>query len=175
MEESDIRRFYEHLKENQLPLEVNQEAQGFGSKRYTADMWTLEVCECLLDMPCKPSIYYKKQKEWLFETLENVKQDADKICIGEVGRGLDIVIANMIKDWSVISYDHNPIYATYLDKYFTSVEFYPTSTHAFIARNEEYIKEKTIFIIDNTKCRNFEALKKNKNIVHLIFFGKLEW
>ena len=176
MEESDIRRFYEHLKENQIPSNVTQEAQGYGSKRYTADMWTLEVCECLLGMPCKPSEHYKKQKEWLLESLEKVKNDADKICIGEVGRGLDIVIASMIKQWDVICYDHNPIYRGLLDKYFKDVEYICTSTNDFIDnRSEKLIKEKTIFIIDNTKCRNFEALEKNKNIVHLIFYGKLEW
>lgn len=174
METQDIKEFYEHLKENQIPIEVNQEAKGFGSKRYTADMWTLEVCECLLGMDCKLSHY--KQKDLLFESLSQVKDDANQICVGEVGRGLDIVIAQMIKeDWKIICYDHNPIYSQYLDKYFyyDDIEYHSMSTDGFLQNLN--IKEETIFIIDNTKCRDFETLEKNENIVHLIFYGKLLW
>lgn len=169
----DIEKFYEHLKENQIPKNVNQEAQGYGSQRYTADMWTLEVCECLLGMDCKLAHY--KQKQLLFDSLSKVKDDANQICVGEVGRGLDIVIAKTIKPWKIICYDHNPIYKQYLDKYFyeDSIEYHAISTHGFIQNLN--IKEDTIFIIDNTKCRDFKALEKNENIVHLIFYGKLLW
>ena len=110
----EVKKFYEHLKGNQLPEEVNQEAQGFGSKKYTADMWTLDVCKCLLNMDCKD--YHYKPKLRMFETLKKIKDDADTICIGEVGRGLDILIANMLKKWKVICYDHNPIYNKYLSR-----------------------------------------------------------
>lgn len=174
MERQDIEKFYQHLLNNQIPENVHQEAAGYGSKRYTADMWTLEVCECLLGMDCK-KFPYRNQKLDLFTSLKKVMNDANAICVGEVGRGLDILIANMLKKWKVICYDHNPIYAEYLDKYFKDYKFHPISTHGFIANVSNHIKEKTIFIIDNTKCRDFKKLEENENIVHLIFYGRLLW
>jgi len=179
MDKSHILKFYEHLKENQIPEDQPQEAQGLGSKRYTADMWTLEVCECLLGMDCK-RMPYKTQKLGLLESLEKVKDDADVLCVGEVGRGLDIAVANIIKEWKVICYDHNPIYKEYLDKYFKRVEFHKAPTSVFLEKEwndvySKHIKEKTIFIMDNTKCRNFKQLEENENIVHFIYYGKLLW
>ena len=129
----EIEKFYEHLKQNQLTKDEVQESAGLGSKKYTADMWTLDVCECLLGMDCTKMSYAKPKIE-LFKSLESVKNDADQICIGEVGRGLDIVIANVIREWEVICYDHNGIYNKYLDKYFSRVDFYTTNTHDYIAR-----------------------------------------
>ncbi len=168
----EIEKFYEHLKLNQLT--EHQEAAGYGSKRYTADMWTLDVCERLLGRNEKVESY-AKAKLALVESLNQVKDDADQICVGEVGRGLDIVIANLFKQWEVICYDHNPIYDKYLDKYFSKVNFYPTSTVAYLERIKEFVEKRTIFIIDNTRCRDFKALEENENIVHLIFYGKLLW
>lgn len=89
MKEEMLIDFYNHLKKNQLPDSVNQESKGKGENKYTADMWTIEVCECLIGIDCKQYKYYE-QKLLMYETLESVKDNANVLCVGEVGRGLDI-------------------------------------------------------------------------------------
>jgi len=167
---SDIELFNEHVKDNMLPADVPQERRG---KNYSADDWTIEVCEDLIEDRESLSSSYKRL---MYKVLQEVKDDADTIFIGEVGRGLDILICLMVKEWeNIICYDHNDIYKQYLDKYFWyDIDFHPMSSSLFLS-DVNVIKEKCIMIMNHSKVRQFDVIEKNKNIVHLIFDGKLLW
>jgi hypothetical protein len=169
MERSDIELFLEHVEENLLPDDVPQEKKG----QYTADDWTIEVCKNLLFDEDSPSSNYKRL---MYKALQELKDDADYLFIGEVGRGLDIIISQMVKDWKWITcYDHNPIYEKYLNKYFYyDITFHPVSSSYFLD-NIDMVKEKSIMIMNHSKVRQFEIMKENKNIVHLIFDGEILW
>ena len=168
-----LENFYNHLLDNMIPDNINQESMGVGDERYTADDWTLEVCKSLIEKK-----KYSEGSDYKIGThmvLEKIKDDCDVLCVAEVGRGLDIAVANTIKKWrKVICYDHNPIYNEYLHRYFDdSVVFHNTSTNAFVDKINDYIDEKCIMVMNHTKFRRFDLLKQNKNIVHLIFNGDL--
>ena len=168
---SDIELFHEHIKNNMLPADAPQEKRG---ENYTADDWTIEVCEDLiLDRKSVSSDY----KRLMYKTLQEVKDDADTLFIGEVGRGLDIIICKMVKDdWDIICYDHNEIYKNYLDRYFYyDIIFFHTMSSSYFLTDVDMIKEKCIMIMNHSKVRQFDVIEKNKNIVHLIFDGELLW
>jgi hypothetical protein len=176
MKKEDIINFYEHLLENQLPNDVPQESMGFGNEIYTADDWTLDVCNCLA-LEDK-HIEGTKRKRLMLKALQKVKDDADILLVGEVGRGLDIVISRMVKEWDhLICYDHNPVYEEYLNRYFyyNHVVFHPISSSYFLEKNQELIKEKCIMVMNHSKVRRFDLIERNKNIVHFIFDGELLW
>lgn len=176
MNKEDITNFYEHLLENQLPYDVPQESMGFGNEMYTADDWTLDVCNCLV-LEDK-HIEGVRRKRSMYKHLQEVKDDADILLVGEVGRGLDIVIAQMVKEWDhIICYDHNPVYKDYLNRYFyyDHVVFHPISSSYFLENNQDIIIENTIMVMNHSKVRKFDLIKRNKNIVHLIFDGELLW
>jgi hypothetical protein len=169
----DIVGFYHHIKNNMMPDNVRQEAKGTGNQRRTADDWTLEFCECLMNG--RKDVFGYDYKVKMHKQLLELKNDADVLCVAEVGRGLDILFSNSVKKWKkVICYDHNPIYDDYLHRYFDdSVEFHNVSTHVFVDNIDDYIKEKCIMVINHTHFRKFYLIKENKNIVHLIFNGDL--
>ena len=173
IENRDIKKFYEHLKENLLPDDVPQESMGKGCNLYTADDWTLDVCRTLIKE--EDTKHGSNRKRLMLGCLQEVKDDADVVLVGEVGRGLDILIAQMVKEWKFICYDHNPIYKKYLNKYFNHVEFHPISSSFFLDKNQELINDKCIMVMNHSKVRKFELIKRNENIVHLIFDGELLW
>jgi len=195
MQKENIENFYKHLIENLIPDNVTQEAAGHGEERYTADNWTMDMCRCMIegtdsfrkevppefkDSPGYINnliISHVKLKYKAYEHLKKIKDDADVLCIGEVGRGLDILISQMVKEWEwIICYDHNPIYKEYLNRYFYyDMTFHGVSSSYFLKENHNMIKDKTIMVINHSNLRQFDIIKKNKNIVHLIFDGEIKW
>jgi hypothetical protein len=84
----------------------------------------------------------------------------------------------MVKEWEeIICYDHNEIYKEYLNRYFyyDHLIFHGISSSVFLDTHHDIIKEKTIMVMNHSKIRQFDVMKKNKNIVHLIFDGELLW
>lgn len=178
-----MKEFIEYLKKN--PFKGNQEACGKGIHYWNADMWTIEVATCLLDvdnytLPEKfkgnrfadPNRIKKdaKIKISVKNILQNIKDSADCFLVCEVGRGLDIVIANQVKKWrKIYAYDHVN-YKEYL-KIFNNVEFIHTSTSVF---NPEIIKEKCIMIMNHSLYRDLDRFK-NDNIIHAIVDGEQKW
>jgi hypothetical protein len=196
-----VRSFYRYLKNNQLPKNMRQEAAGHGkfynvrqetAYRWTADLWSLEVCKAFLIGIEKyreenvPEKYRKNEghtgnhvirsyiiKENLLNILADIKDDCDVLAVCEVGRGLDILIANMVKKWKkIICYDQVH-YNEYL-KYFKNIDFHIQATNRFLEIVDEYIPEKCIMISHGSKFRDWDNLRE-KNIIHLIVDGKLKW
>ena len=187
-----VRSFYRHLKSNMVTKEVNQEAAGHGKERWTADLWSVELCKAWvmgldeyretipLEYRENPghngnhALRSCKIKENLLDILMDIKEDANEIVVCEVGRGLDILIANMVKKWKrIICYDQVPQYKDYLNRFF-EVEFYKQATWKFLEDNGKYIYEPCIMISHGSRFKEWDSLK-NKNIVHLIENGELIW
>lgn len=193
MNHKEIERFLQYLIRNLLPSYIKQEEQGEGENYWNADFWTIEVAKCLyvgdrayLEPEYTPSKflnnknYNKKEiinhamiKKSMFEFLKEVKDDANELLVCEVGRGLDILIANMVKKWDKIyCYDQNKVYGNYLKSDFNNIEFYPEPTVVF---DPEVVDNNTIAIINHSRLRDYTKYKNAEKIVHLIADGKLIW
>lgn len=175
-------RFIKYVESN--PFVGNQEACGTGENYWNADYWTLEVAKCLMsgDSYSSEEKYNNnrnydvnrirkdaKIKLSVKEKLDKVKDEADHLLICEVGRGLDIIIANSVKKWKKIyCYDHVD-YSPYL-KIFDNVEFFKMSTSSF---NPEVIKEKCIMVINHSICTNMDRFKID-NILYRIVDGEFK-
>ncbi len=154
----DLDRFILYTKNNFLPKSAPQEKAGRGEKRWSADNWTLGVAECLMagidnykDDKMPYSLYYRdiivaaKFKMLLAENLEKLKDRADSIFVAEVGRGLDILVANSIKKWkNIYCYDQID-YEKYLKECFGDEIKFTEEKSAYF--KESNIKEECIMIM----------------------------
>jgi len=160
---------------------------------WTDDDWHLEVSKCLLvgidtyriyNPPARfwDNPYYDKEKLIedstvklnTIESLNKVKDSADNLFICEVGRGLDILVASTVKNWSeIICYDYYD-YEPLLQSFFASesITFILSDSEVF-----DFSKiDKKVILIAN--CINSISLDKitnykNDNIVHIIWNGEL--
>lgn len=129
-----LEKFIKHLEDNPvLPLK-NQECCGIGKNFWCADWWTIETAKCLLygenvyrdsnlssrfnnnrNFSKNNIIGDANRKLKMVEILKNHLNLTDSILVCEVGRGLDILIAEYLKSWETIyCYDSNDIYEEYL-------------------------------------------------------------
>jgi hypothetical protein len=160
--------FLEYLQAN--PFNGNQQQCGKGKDYWNADMWTIEVLRYLMfrdkyTLPLKflnnrnadPNRIKKDAnvKLKLKKVLQDIKDKADVLLIGEVGRGLDILISNQVKKWKqIICYDQVD-YKNYLT-IFDNVKFICSTTATF---DSTWI-DKHIFILNNSIYKNFNRFKK---------------
>lgn len=173
-----MKNFLNYLEKN--PFEGNQEQCGGGESYWNADMWTIEVTRCLLlgddyTIPEKlkgnrfadPNRIKKDVEIKISEKkiLEQIKDSTDVLLIGEVGRGLDILIANSVKEWDKIYCWDQVDYSEQL-QIFDNVEFVKKPTSIF-----NPIQEKHIFIINHT----INKIDKFKVAIHGIINGELIW
>lgn len=174
--------FVYYLEAN--PYEGNQEQCGTGKDYWNADMWTLEVARCLLhgDDYVLPMKYKHNKfadpnrikhdanvKRKLKNLLQEIKDSADVLLIGEVGRGLDILVANTVKKWkTIICYDQVN-YQEYL-RIFDNVHFIQGTTATF---EPAWIAENHIFIINHSIYKKFDRFKAVSE--HGIIDGEMVW
>ncbi len=195
MDTTKIREFKRHV-ENNLVTPINmQECQirkgkglinGKSYKLWTADLWTIEICDHLLnseanenkypdDYPYRGELEYQVWETWkhkvnMYKNLIKIKDESDTIVIGEVGRGVDLLLAQMIKDWKhILAYDHALPYEPLLRLWFKGYEYYTTSTAKFLT-TDKYIKSECILIINETKFRKWDKI--NQNIKNIIWNGE---
>lgn len=174
------KEFLKHVKEN--PFIGNQEQCGTGNNYWNADYWTMEVARCLAyDDYILPTKFHgnkfadpnriKKDaaiKKTIKTVLNNIKDSADCLLVCEVGRGLDIIVANMVKEWKTIyCYDHVD-YKTHLN-IFKNVNFIQKGTGVY---EPELITDKYIVIM-NHSIYPYDKFKKNS--VHGIINGEKIW
>ncbi len=179
------KEFLKHVEDH--PFKGNQEQCGTGNNYWNADYWTIEVARCL---SFKDYILPERFKGNRFadpnrikrdadikiscrSILDNIKDSADVLLIAEVGRGLDILTANMVKKWDKIyCWDHVD-YSNYLT-IFDNIEFIHKPSSIMMDRiMMDEIKEKHIFIMNHSLYppANFW----NDNNVHSISDGGLLW
>lgn len=124
----------------------------------------------------KEEIDSQVEYKWrMFENLSKIKDATNNLLICEVGRGIDIVIANYIKKWdSIICYDSN---AKVLEK--TQLYFSNQKNIIFIIKNSAFfefdkIDKPTIIIGNDMHIHPREILSvENPNIKHIILEGEL--
>jgi hypothetical protein len=176
----ELRDFLTYLKST--PYEGHQEQCGRGLNYWNADYWTIEVTRCLLfgndyvlsnkfenNKNADPNRIKKDSniKLLMKKNLETVNNDSDFLLICEVGRGLDVLIANNVKKWKKIyCYDHVD-YGSHLS-IFDNVEFFHEGTNVF---NPDKIPNDLIMIVNHSLYKPY----KNKNIIHAIIDGELKW
>lgn len=172
------KEFLKNTKEN--PFIGNQEQCGTGNNYWNADYWTIEVTRCLLyddyTLPKKfdgnkfadPNRIKKDaaMKLSMLKILDDIKDSADCLLICEVGRGLDILIANMVKTWKKIYCFDHVNYGEYLKIF--DVEFVQRGTGVYVP---EDIKEDHIVIMNHSIYKP----DKFKCAVHGIIDGERKW
>lgn len=191
----DYKSYLDYTLSNFLPKGAIQEKTGRGEKYWTADNWTAGVAECLMVgidkyktdvLPYKTYqrdlIIASKQKLLMLENLEKIKDDAEYLFIAEVGRGLDILIANSVKEWSgIYCYDHVN-YEKYLKESFGDVVTFVQKKSISFDISEINQKSIMIFNMNSTTPvptiveRMGNSINKYINyerIVHIILNGEL--
>ena len=165
------------------------------STSWTSETCALETARCLLSpnryRPPLRKIYglkapwfnsipllhvfgYAYRKAKMHRSLSSVSALSDKLFICEAGRGLELLMANTIKDWSRIScYDHNPIQRQSLLQHFGSqIDCFDANSLTF---DFSSISEETILIADqhNIPESGIKAIQQNEHIAAAIIDGDI--
>jgi hypothetical protein len=184
-----------------FPLD-HQEACGSreNGNFFCADWWTLEVAKLLLlgpDLYLKEPLprrlqqqgFYPSSIVWChdikmqtFEILLKLKDEVSSLVIAEVGRGLELYLACLVrKDWEqIICYDNHPYgeYVNYFSNEFEApIEFLKMSSNhpdKYEIINEK-LKGNAIAIMTHSRSTKEEAFPSNNNpkIKHVIYNGEL--
>ncbi len=180
MDKKIIQKFLKYVIEN--PFKGKQQECGIGKDYWNSDLWTIEVAACLFlgEEYILPEGYennknadpnrIKKDAEWKIATyanLQKIQLDCDAILVSEVGRGLDILMASMVKKWKIYCYDQVD-YGKYLKYFGDDIIFFHKSTTGF---DSSVVPEDVILIHNHSIYKPFET----KNIVHVIDDGELKW
>ena len=179
-----------------LPME-NQERVGTDKRRWCSDWWTIEVLKCLywtadsyrLDPPpnrlknnpdfaggIEGMIEEAAVKLRMMDHLETVKDRADTLYVCEACRGIDILLAYMIKDWpKVIAYDKNEYYVELLPKHFPGKNIEVFKANSGELDWKTCILEPVVLISDNDKLGdvNKRIIPNNPNVKAAIIEGVL--
>jgi len=191
-----LRRLCQDITSHLLPLN-KQECIRDGDKWFCCDWWSIEVLKCLFNgiegyMGDPPPNRLKNNKLWrkekivnytknklsMLDALKGIKDSADNILVCEVGRGIDILLPLMIKEWNKIyCYDSNALMGERVIAYFKqrlnkNIEFIQANSGKY---SFDKIEEKMILIANTTKIRKEQGLKimNNSNIVYAINDGKI--
>jgi hypothetical protein len=182
-----------HIISNLIPID-KQEACGEGKDFWCSDWWTIEVLKCLylgtydynrFNPPRRlinNSNFSKNEilkavnyKMSMMDHLERFSNDHRVLLVGEVGRGIDIVLACLIKNnWErIICYDSNYLINDVLKDFSVrhlpiNVEFITASTNSYPVDN---IPDNTIMVINHSRgVGNFLTCDK---ITRFIVDGEL--
>ncbi|KKM83581.1 hypothetical protein LCGC14_1308000 [marine sediment metagenome] len=187
--------FLKYTLINLLPRD-RQEACGEGEDFWCADYWTLEVAKCLyigneryMNDPLPRRLEGNKSfSKNEIVAASNVKRsmvkflasfEGDNLLVCEVGRGLDILVAIISRQWNKIHcYDNNGLYGKNLEEFFSpygyqdKIIFTAIPTHNF---DVETIGEDTMMLINHTRVGIDAAIKffECPKITYIIKDGKL--
>lgn len=187
--------FLQHIIYSLLPVK-EQEAEGeYPHSLWTADYWTIEVAKCLLlgneryltDPPPRrlegnPNfdregiIHDVEFKRAVREHLLSLKDKVGSLLIGEVGRGLDILVASTVKKWDkVYCWDPNFRYGPLLKRFFGEfgdINFIVSPTHSF---DYSILEEEVVMVLNHARIgdKGLERFLNCKNISFLINNGVL--
>lgn len=186
-----IKLLCQNITMRPLPLD-KQESVRDGNHVWCADWWTIEVCKFLFhgeqtylldpppnrlkNNPCwnmKTIVNCGTFKLIMYEELKKNLGFADTVLICEVGRGLDIIIADLLKKWKkIICYDLNPNEIDEVNFYFKEKLGLPIESsvmNSSLLKPEE-ITEKTILLGNQVRLgsEQLEKIKANPNILAII-------
>lgn len=186
-----LARFIEHLKQNPI-LPINaQECCGKEENFWCADWWTIEVAKCLFfgkavytkyDLSpqfrnnrnfSKPNtVDAADRKLRMVEILRSRLDRVNHLFVCEVGRGLDILLAESLKHWETIyCYDSSYRYEAYLkDLWGDRIVFTCCPSIKF---DLETLNYKTVAVANHSKTKQlFERMKECNRISYIIQDGK---
>jgi len=174
-----------------------QECCGTGKNFWCSDYWHIEVLKCLYlgddvyltdpiprrladntNFSVKDAIIYAAMKRKMLSCLIQLKDSCSSLFIPQIGRGIDLLLANMIKTWEhVYCFD-------YADHEAHLKEVFPENQIHFVQIAEGnhmggyslgQIKEKSIAIVNKKFFRDVEVnnLFSLDNIVHVIHQGDI--
>lgn len=173
-----VANFIKFIQYNLLPRDM-QEARGKGKDFWCADYWTLEVAKCLfigneryMNDPLPRRLEGNKSfgreeiiadsdtKLSMLNFLSTIKGPSN-LLVCEVGRGLDILVAIIAKEWNKIyCYDHNGLYGNLLKMFFENYKnkiiFTKIPTHGFDISG---IDNETTMVINRTRVGFDAAIK----------------
>lgn len=196
----ELMKFTQFVTTNLVPL-YEQKTRGEGKNFFCEDWWNIEVLKFLFN---GKSMYLEDPPPWrlignknfskqeiiddgekriaMFKTLEEVKDSTDNILFCEVGRGIDIILANWIKKWKrILCYDENPHCGEYIKTFFKeklkiNAEFVQANTGGYPF---EDVNEPTILIANHGMEKTgfgdmfIKRVSANKNFVKIIRNGVL--
>ena len=193
-----LKDFLEYTGKNPLPYYVQDHHGDIGKRHFwCSDWWTEEVTRCLLvgirtyrglERPDKlygneffvqeHIVNCAKQKLLMMRSLSKIKNEANKLLVCEVGRGLDILVASLVQNWTkVISYDRIVMHGRLISEYFgmgmgMEIDFRAETSERFPF---DSINEDIILVANGTQIQNdvARAIQKNMRIKHVIRNGRL--
>lgn len=174
------------------PME-NQETCGGGKDFWCSDWWTIEVAKCLyigedryLSEPIprrlsdnnsfsqQDTIKAVNLKKRSLSCLSELKDVSSSLFIPQIGRGIDLLLANLIKSWKNIYCFDMVDYQKYLEECFheNTIHFKAVPESAYTLNN---IEEKSIAIVNNKliKDKPMQSLLQHDKIVKIIHMGEI--
>jgi hypothetical protein len=183
----ELKNFTQSVIDRPLPLD-EQECVKRDGYVWCADWWTIEVCKYLIngepgyigDPPpnrLKNNPIFSKDviiehgrcKVAMYELLKEKKDELpNNLFLCEVGRGIDIVLAKMVKDdWRITCYDSNEKVLERVKARFPIVNANVDNSGTW---DPDVITEPTVVIANQTMLgeEKFNKLRSNANIFQII-------
>jgi len=185
-----LKEFYYYCFNTRLEYE---QAQGAGTSTWKCSYWTYEIMEnfilgeeeyqkvnkppWLTYMPTyrdhTSMLNYGRNKRLMFKRLKEIEKLVDNLLVCEIGYGVDLILAMMIKKWGMIlSYDQNKYFKEFLYGFFVekkgldlTFEVQSSSAYKF-----DEINEPTLVISNNTHIGIGDPsnrIRNNENLIYL--------
>lgn len=180
-----LRTFIKHLEESQLPFD---QIDHLKSGSWSSDAWTLETCRCLADPkryntplrkkygmykpffnvpPIISILNWAERKLKLHAELVRKADQAEHLFVCEAGRGIDVLLALLVKPWKAITcYDYKeshkgPLKAAFKD---FPLEFFTADSGEFDFGSIQ--RPKTLLIAQGHGIprSGLQRISDNKNI-----------
>ena len=184
--------FLQYTAENLIfPLD-KQECTGAGADFWCADWWTIEVAKCLFignirylndpipkrlegnkNFALQDGIKSADMKRNILTSLIELKDTCSSLFIPQIGRGIDLLLANLVKPWENVYCFDVVNYEQYLKGFFTNkIHFKPVAESGYDLNN---IEEESIAIINEAliKSEPMEVLLKHDKITKIIHMGEI--
>lgn len=177
----EIRNFIQSVNSNLIPVD-QQEAVIKEGHIWCADWWTIEMGKILIygedayKLDPLPRVLKNNHlftheyqvttgnfKLNMLKLLKEHKDYSDTLIVCECGRGMDILLANMVKPWKKIyCYDHNDLVINEVNKYFRDKLGLPIEA----AMNPSWSYDKLHLNLKGYAGVDFKAILLG-NVVHL--------
>ena len=180
-----IKNFCQSIIDRPLALD-KQECVKRDGYVWCADWWTIEICKFLFngeeayagDPPPnrlknnplfnkEHLVKSAKEKLAMLELLKANKDMTDNLFICEVGRGIDVVLAKLVKEWKITCYDSNNDLIDYVKVRFPMINARVENSGSW---DPDSITETTIVISHRTMIGEdrINKLRANEKVFQII-------